>query len=78
MTMHLSEFDAVTFDVYRIPIGWEPSTITFLQLRAERRDILVPDRDLLFMAFDFARSEFSEGTPCAYLPGDSEFQSFTN
>jgi 2-haloacid dehalogenase len=67
MTLRLSEFDAVTFDVYGTLIDWEPSIIAFLHQWAKRHGIAVPDEDLL-TAFDLARAEIQKERPAHLYP----------
>lgn len=65
MTLKLSDFDAVTFDVYGTLIDWEPSIIAFLSQWAERNGVSAPGQDLL-RAFDRARADIQKERP-AYL-----------
>jgi FMN phosphatase YigB (HAD superfamily) len=39
MTIRVSDFDAVTFDVYGTLIDWEPSIVEFLQQWSRRHGI---------------------------------------
>jgi 2-haloacid dehalogenase len=59
MTLKLSDFDAITFDVYGTLIDWEPSIIAFLRRWA--------DEDLI-MAFDRARAEIQKERPAHFYP----------
>ena len=66
--LRLSDFDAVTFDVYGTLIDWEPSIISFLSDWAKRNGVRSSSVDLL-MAFDRARAQIQEDRP-AYLYPD--------
>jgi 2-haloacid dehalogenase len=63
--MRLSDFDAVTFDVYGTLIDWEPSIVAFLREWAGHQRVTASGDDLL-MAFDRARAEIQKERP-AYL-----------
>lgn len=67
MTLRLSDFDAVTFDVYGTLIDWEPSIIAFLGDWATRDGVTAGDEDLL-MAFDRARAEIQKIRPALLYP----------
>ena len=67
MPLSLSDFDAVTFDVYGTLIDWEPGIIDFLQRWADRNAISAPAQDLL-MAFDRARAEVQKERPAHLYP----------
>jgi 2-haloacid dehalogenase len=67
MTIRLSDFDAVTFDVYGTLIDWEPSIITFLCNWAANHDLEASDKELL-MAFDRARAEIQKERPAHLYP----------
>lgn len=67
MTLRLSDFDAVTFDVYGTLIDWEPSIITFLTEWAKRDGVAAADEELL-MAFDRARAEIQKIRPALLYP----------
>jgi 2-haloacid dehalogenase len=67
MSISLSDFDAVTFDVYGTLIDWEPSIIGFLKDWADRNGVASPDQDLL-MAFDRARAEIQKERPAYVYP----------
>ena len=45
MPLSLSDFDAVTFDVYGTLIDWEPAIIDFLRDWADRNAISPPFRN---------------------------------
>eukprot|EP01042_Synura_sphagnicola_P030278 gene30278-39015_t len=49
--LRLSDFDAVTFDVYGTLIDWEPSIVAFLQAWAQEQRITATG-DELIMSFD--------------------------
>ena len=68
MELRLSDFDAVTFDVYGTLIDWEPSIVAFLSRWARDTGIEAGDLDLL-MAFDRARAAIQKVRP-AYLYPD--------
>ena len=67
MALSLSDFDAVTFDVYGTLIDWEPAIIDFLRRWADRNAISSPELDLL-MAFDRARAEIQKERPAHLYP----------
>jgi 2-haloacid dehalogenase len=67
MKLRLSDFDAVTFDVYGTLIDWEPSLIAFLRRWADRNGVSSADEDLL-MAFDRARAEIQKERPAHLYP----------
>jgi putative hydrolase of the HAD superfamily len=67
MAINLSDFDAVTFDVYGTLIDWEPSIIGFLQGWARRSGVAAADQDLL-MAFDRARADLQKERPAHLYP----------
>ena len=65
--LRLSDFDAVTFDVYGTLIDWEPSIIAFFRRWAERNGVASREEDLL-MAFDRARAEIQRERPVHLYP----------
>jgi putative hydrolase of the HAD superfamily len=65
--IRLSDFDAVTFDVYGTLIDWEPSIIAFLADWARRAGVRAADDDLL-MAFDRARADIQKERPAHLYP----------
>ncbi len=67
MKLRLSDFDAITFDVYGTLIDWEPSIIAFLDQWAGRHAIRAGGQDLL-MAFDRARAEIQQERPAHLYP----------
>ncbi|WP_315762463.1 MULTISPECIES: HAD family hydrolase [unclassified Bradyrhizobium] len=67
MRIRLSDFDAVTFDVYGTLIDWEPSIISFLSGWASSHGVKTSDRELL-MAFDRARAEIQKERPAHLYP----------
>jgi 2-haloacid dehalogenase len=67
MSLRLSDFDAVTFDVYGTLIDWEPSIIAFLRRWAERNGVSAKGEELL-MAFDRARAEIQKERPAHLYP----------
>jgi 2-haloacid dehalogenase len=67
MTVHLSDFDAVTFDVYGTLIDWEPSIIGFFSDWAGRNGVAATSLDLL-MAFDRARADIQKERPAHLYP----------
>jgi 2-haloacid dehalogenase len=67
MSLRLSDFDAVTFDVYGTLIDWEPSIITFLRRWAGRNNVASSEQDLL-MEFDRARAEIQKERPAHLYP----------
>jgi 2-haloalkanoic acid dehalogenase type II len=67
MPLSLSDFDAVTFDVYGTLIDWEPAIIEVLRGWATRNALSVPPPELL-MAFDRARAEIQKERPAKLYP----------
>jgi 2-haloacid dehalogenase len=67
MPLSLTDFDAVTFDVYGTLIDWEPGIIDFLQRWADQKAVSRPAQDLL-MAFDRARAEIQKERPAHIYP----------
>lgn len=65
--LKLSDFDAITFDVYGTLIDWEPSIIAFLRRWADRNGVASSDENLL-MAFDRARAEIQKERPAQLYP----------
>lgn len=65
--LRLSDFDAVTFDVYGTLIDWEPYITRFLAEWAEASGIAASGEDLL-MAFDRARAEIQKERPAHLYP----------
>jgi 2-haloalkanoic acid dehalogenase type II len=66
-TLSLSDFDAVTFDVYGTLIDWEPSIVAFLRGWAQRHGVAAADAELL-MAFDRARADIQRERPAHLYP----------
>jgi 2-haloalkanoic acid dehalogenase type II len=67
MPLRLSDFDAVTFDVYGTLIDWEPAIVAFLESWAGRHGVSAPGGDLL-MAFDRARADLQKERPAHLYP----------
>jgi putative hydrolase of the HAD superfamily len=67
VALRLSDFDAVTFDVYGTLIDWEPSIIAFLSQWVRRNRVPARDADLL-MAFDRARADIQKERPAHLYP----------
>jgi 2-haloacid dehalogenase len=67
MKLALSNFDAVTFDVYGTLIDWEPAIIAFLSDWARRNSLFTPGEELL-MAFDRARTVIQTERPAHLYP----------
>ncbi|HLH93082.1 MAG TPA: HAD family hydrolase [Xanthobacteraceae bacterium] len=67
MAIRLSDFDAVTLDVYGTLIDWEPSIIGFLHEWGRRHGVAAADQDLL-MAFDRARADIQKERPAHAYP----------
>lgn len=65
--LHLSDFDAVTFDVYGTLINWEPSIAGFLGDWAARAGVTAT-ADALIMAFDRARAIIQKERPAHLYP----------
>lgn len=56
LMLRLSDFDAVTFDVYGTLIDWEPSIVAFLSEWAGEVGVKASGEDLI-MSFDRARQK---------------------
>ena len=67
MRIHLSDFDALTFDVYGTLIDWEPSIVSFLSAWRNSHGVSAADQELL-MAFDRARADVQEERPAHLYP----------
>jgi len=67
MPLNLSDFDAVTFDVYGTLIDWEPAIVDFWSRWAGRNGVVAPGQDLL-MAFDRARAQIQKERPAHLYP----------
>jgi 2-haloacid dehalogenase len=67
MTLKLSDFDAITFDVYGTLIDWEPSIIAFLRRWADQNSVSSSGEDLI-MVFDRARAEIQKERPAHFYP----------
>jgi putative hydrolase of the HAD superfamily len=67
MSLSLSNFDAVTFDVYGTLIDWEPSIVGFFADWAKRHGLGGQGRELL-MEFDRARAEVQKIRPALLYP----------
>lgn len=67
MTLRLSDFDAVTFDVYGTLIDWEPSIAKFLTRWANDNGVEA-DANALVMAFDGARAAIQKERPAHLYP----------
>jgi 2-haloacid dehalogenase len=67
MALRISDFDAVTFDVYGTLIDWEPAIVDFLRHWSHRHGIDRQDIELL-MVFDRARAEIQRQRPAHLYP----------
>jgi 2-haloacid dehalogenase len=67
MAFRISEFDAVTFDVYGTLIDWEPTIVNDLRRWSRRHLLDHQDADLL-MIFDRARAEIQRERPAHLYP----------
>jgi 2-haloacid dehalogenase len=67
MRIRLSDFDAVTFDVYGTLIDWEPSIVGFLSSWGRSHDVKASGPELL-MAFDRARADIQKERPAHLYP----------
>jgi len=65
--LRLSDFDAVTFDVYGTLIDWEPSIVAFLSVWAGGVGVKASGEDLI-MSFDRARAEIQKERPAHLYP----------
>ncbi|OYR26001.1 HAD-IA family hydrolase [Brucella lupini] len=65
--LRLSDFDAVTFDVYGTLIDWEPSIVAFLSEWAGEVGVKASGEDLI-MSFDRARAEIQKERPAHLYP----------
>lgn len=68
MPFRLSDFDAVTFDVYGTLIDWEPAIIAFLRRWADAGGRAEASEMNLLMAFDRARAAFQKERPAPLYP----------
>jgi len=67
MTLKLTDFDAITFDVYGTLIDWEPSIKEFLTQWATKNGVDQGPAELL-MAFDRARAAIQKERPAHLYP----------
>lgn len=67
MAFKLSDYDAITFDVYGTLIDWEPA-IADLLVRWAKRYGLPQDPHELIMAFDLARAAIQKERPAHLYP----------
>jgi 2-haloacid dehalogenase len=65
--LRLSDFDAVTFDVYGTLIDWEPAIVASLAQWAARHGVSAAGADLL-TAFDHARADIQKERPAHLYP----------
>ena len=65
--LKLSNFDAITFDVYGTLIDWEPSIIAFPRRWADQSSVSSTGEDLI-LAFDRARAEIQKERPAHLYP----------
>jgi 2-haloacid dehalogenase len=65
--LRLSDFDAVTFDVYGTLIDWEPSIVEFLVRWAAEHDVTASGEELI-MSFDRARAIIQKERPAHLYP----------
>jgi 2-haloacid dehalogenase len=65
--LRLSNFDAVTFDVYGTLIDWEPSITEFLRGWAAKAGVNATD-EVLIMSFDRARAIIQKERPAHLYP----------
>lgn len=67
LMLRLSDFDAVTFDVYGTLIDWEPCIVAFLSEWARGMGVNASGEDLI-MSFDRARAEIQKERPAHLYP----------
>lgn len=67
LMLRLSDFDAVTFDVYGTLIDWEPFIVAWLSDWADEFGVKTNGEDLI-MAFDRARAEIQKERPAHRYP----------
>jgi 2-haloacid dehalogenase len=67
MRIRLSDFDAVTFDVYGTLIDWEPSIVGFLAAWGRKHGVKASGHELL-RAFDQARADIQKERPAHLYP----------
>jgi 2-haloacid dehalogenase len=65
--LRLSDFDAVTFDVYGTLIDWEPSIVEFLVRWAAEHGVAASGEELI-MSFDRARAIIQKEHPAHLYP----------
>ncbi|MFM0528046.1 HAD hydrolase-like protein [Paraburkholderia strydomiana] len=67
MTLDLTRFDAITFDVYGTLIDWEPSIIAMFQSVADQHQVEL-SRDEVLLEFDRARARLQRIRPALLYP----------
>src|SRR5450830_1328488 len=67
MKLDLTQFDALTFDVYGTLIDWEPTIISMFHSTAEQYGVTLSDEQLL-MEFDKARAALQKQRPALLYP----------
>lgn len=67
MPLRLSDFDALTFDVYGTLIDWEPSIVEFLARWASEHGVKATGEELI-MSFDRARTVIQRERPAHLYP----------
>ncbi|PUA18687.1 HAD hydrolase-like protein [Glaciimonas sp. PCH181] len=67
MTINLTEFDALTFDVYGTLIDWEPTIIAMFHSTADQYGVHLSDEEFL-MEFDQARAALQRQRPALLYP----------
>ena len=65
--MRVSDFEALTFDIYGTLIDWEPHIIAFFRAWAARNGVEAADRELLAQ-FDRARAHYQQLRPALPYP----------
>jgi 2-haloacid dehalogenase len=65
--IRLSDFDAVTFDVYGTLIDWEPSIVSFLSGWGKNHGVKASGHELI-TAFDRARADIQKERPAHLYP----------
>ena len=67
MSLDLTQFDALTFDVYGTLIDWEPTIIAMFQSVADQYGVAL-SRDELLLEFDRARASLQKIRPALLYP----------
>lgn len=67
MGINLTDYDALTFDVYGTLIDWEPTIVSMFHSTADQYGVQLSDEQLL-LEFDKARAELQRRRPALLYP----------